>query len=276
MNRRRFLLSFALASISAIAFAPSMLAQLTAPPVVETNRQSVSTEPIRSTDRVQTRPVIGIASLNSDPYVRAVRQCGGIPVVLPNTDGNLEAIEEYLELIDGLIMPGGDDIPPSDYGEAQHANVKLLKEDRYRFEKGLVKAWIEKTDKPLLGICLGSQWINVAHGGNLVQDIPSELGGHPRGVSHTVILKPDSRLYAIYGQTEFEVNSLHHQSVKKVGQGLRAVAVSPDGVIEATEGIDPDRFLIGVQWHPEKLLPNDKLHEKLFRAFIDAASQAEQ
>lgn len=275
MNRRLFLLSFSLASFSVIAFVPSMLAQLTAPPVLETGRPSSKSETGRSTDRVRTRPVIGIASLTSDAYVRAVRQCGGIPVVLPNTDGNPEVIEEYLDLIDGLIMPGGDDIPPSEYGEAQHPTVKLLDDDRYHFEKSLIKAWIEKTDKPLLGICLGSQWINVAHGGSLVQDIPSEFGGHPRGVSHAVILKPDSRLCTIYGQTEFEVNSLHHQAVRNVGQGLQAVAASPDGVIEATEGIDPDRFLIGVQWHPEKLLPHDKLHEKLFRAFIDAAQKSE-
>lgn len=221
-------------------------------------------------------PVIGIASLTSDTYVRAIRDSGGIPVVLPNADGSVEKIDEYLELLDGLIMPGGADIPPSEYGEEPHKTAKLLDDDRYQFEKAMITAWIERTDKPLLGICLGSQWVNVAHGGSLVQDIPSEFGVNHRGVSHMVKLEPDSRLSQIFGQTEFEVNSLHHQAVRKVGSGLRIVAKSPDGVVEATETTDPDRFLIGVQWHPEKLMPENKLQEKLMQAFIKAAIEGKE
>lgn len=222
---------------------------------------------------VPTEPVIGIASLTSDTYVRAVRDCGGIPVVLPNTDGSSERIEEYLQLLDGLLMPGGADIPPSEWGEEIHPTSKLLDDDRYRFEKALITSWIEKTDKPLLGICLGSQWVNVAHGGSLIQDIPSEFGGHPWGVPHMVKLEPDSRLSKIFGETEFEVNSWHHQAVRNVGEGLRVVAKSPDGIIEATETTNPDRFLFGVQWHPEKLMPENQLQKKLVQAFIDAAME---
>lgn len=223
-----------------------------------------------------SRPVIGIASLSSSAYVRAVRQCGGIPVVLPNTDGNAEAIDQYLEMLDGLLMPGGADIPPSEYGESPHPTANLLDEDRYQFEKALITTWIRRTDKPLLGICLGSQWVNVAHAGSLIQDIPSEFGGHPRGVSHMVTLEPDSRLHEIFGTTTFEVNSFHHQAVRVPGKGLRAVARSPDGIIEATETTDPDRFLIGVQWHPEKLMPENKLQAKLIHAFVDAAVAAQK
>ncbi|MDA7921814.1 gamma-glutamyl-gamma-aminobutyrate hydrolase family protein [Verrucomicrobiales bacterium] len=219
-------------------------------------------------------PLIGIASLTNDTYVLAIREAGGIPVVLPNGDGSPEKISEYLELVDGLLMPGGADIPPSEWGEEQHPTTKLLEEDRYLFEKELITKWIEKTDKPLLGICLGSQWINVAHGGSLVQDIPSEFGVNHRDITHLVDLEADSRLSEIFGETSFEVNSLHHQAVRDVGEGLRVVARSPDGVIEATETTEKDRFLIGVQWHPEKLIEEDEKHAKIFRAFIEASTKA--
>ena len=219
-------------------------------------------------------PLIGIASLTSDSYVRAVRESGGIPIILPNTDGSTEKVAAYLELLDGLLMPGGADIPPSEYGEETHETVKLLDDDRFLFEKAISKAWIEQTDKPLLGICLGSQWVNVASGGSLVQDIPSALGVNHRDVTHEVTLEPDSRLSQIFGDTTFEVNSLHHQAVKDIGNGLRVVARCPDGVIEATESTDPNRFLIGVQWHPEKLMPEDKRQAKLLKAFVEAAKEA--
>ena len=219
-------------------------------------------------------PLIGIASLTSANYVRAVRESGGIPIVLPNTDGSTEKVAAYLELLDGLLLPGGADIPPSEYGEETHETVKLLDDDRFLFEKAISKAWIEQTDKPLLGICLGSQWVNVASGGSLVQDIPSALGVNHRDVTHEVTLEPDSRLSQIFGDTTFEVNSLHHQAVKDIGNGLRVVARCPDGVIEATESTDPNRFLIGVQWHPEKLMPEDKRQAKLLKAFVEAAKEA--
>lgn len=219
------------------------------------------------------RPLIGIASLDHDTYIRAVRDQGGIPVVLPNTDGSVEMIDDYLEALDGLIMPGGLDIPPSEYGEKPHSTVSVLSDDRYKFEKALITKWIQKSDKPLLGICLGSQWINVVHGGTLIQDIPSEAGGNHRNVNHPISLEPDSRLGKIFGSRGFEVNSNHHQAVKKPGDGLRIVATSPDGIIEATESTDPNRFLIGVQWHPERFIKTDPNQAKLFNAFIEAAKK---
>lgn len=237
-------------------------------------RQSSFAEqaPAQPRDSVPRKPLIGIASLTDGNYVRAVRESGATPVILPNTDGCPAAIDEYLEKLDGLLMPGGPDIPPSEWNEEPHPTVKLLDGDRYRFEKALISAWIKRTKKPLLGICLGSQWINVAHGGSLVQDIPSEFGVNHRDVKHPVTLEADSRLAAIFGETTFEVNSFHHQAVRKLGTGLRIVAKSPDGIVEATETNDPERFLIGVQWHPEKLFQTDARQQRLFRAFIDAAS----
>ncbi len=217
-------------------------------------------------------PLIGIASLSSESYVKAVEAAGGIPVVLPNTGGSAERVPGYLAMLDGLLMPGGADIPPSEYGEEAHETVQLLDDDRYRFEKALVTAWISETGKPLLGICLGSQWINVATGGSLVQDIPSELGGNHRDTTHPIEIEPGSRLASILGATELEVNSLHHQAAKRIGNGLRIAAKAPDGVVEATETTDPDRFLIGVQWHPEKMMPDDPVQAKLLKAFVEAAA----
>lgn len=221
-------------------------------------------------------PLIGIASLDNEACIRAVRDSGGIPIVLPNTDGNLEEVDKYLTILDGLLMPGGADIPPSEYGEEPHETVNVLDDDRYLFEKALCTAWIEETDKPMLGICLGSQWINVASGGTLVQDIPSEIGGNHRGPDHEVKLEPGSRLQEIFGESEFLVNSSHHQAVGDLGSNLRIVAHSPDGVVEATESTDPNRFLIGVQWHPEKLMPDDSRQAKLLKAFVKAAAESRQ
>lgn len=227
-----------------------------------------------TTDAVanQRPPLIGIASLTNSSYVRAVREAGGIPVVLPNTDGSDQNVTQYLAVLDGLIMPGGADIPPSDYGQEAHETTVLLDEERYGFEKALIHAWIEKTDKPLLGICLGSQWINVAMGGTLIQDIPSAKDTNHSNTKHPVRLESDSRLAGILGEMEMEVNSYHHQSADQIGKGLRAVAHSPEGVVEATEITDPHRFLIGVQWHPEGM-PDSEVQRRLLRAFVEASGQ---
>jgi putative glutamine amidotransferase len=221
---------------------------------------------------VPARPLIGIASMNDERCVLAVRAAGGTPVILPIHSGP-EAIDGYLEQLDGLLMPGGLDIPPAIYGEEVHESVSPLAKERHEFERALGTAWIEKSDKPLLGICLGSQWINVLQGGTLVQDIPSELGGNHRGTNHAVTLEGDSRLARIFGETGFEVNSNHHQAVGTLGEHLRIVARSPDGVVEATETTDPERFLVGVQWHPERMVPDDERQKKLLKAFVEAAGE---
>ena len=221
------------------------------------------------------RPLIGIASLVTEDYIRAIRDAGGIPVVLPNTDGSTEHIADYLDRLDGLLLPGGADIPPSEYGEETHETVRVLSDARFRFEKALSHAWIKESKKPLLGICLGSQWINVSSGGSLVQDIPSSFGVNHRNTVHAITLEPDSRLAGILGDSSLEVNSFHHQAVKDLGEGLRIVARSPEGIVEATETTDPQRFLIGVQWHPERLA-EDEIQAQLFRAFIQAAKKKAQ
>lgn len=220
---------------------------------------------------VTQKPLIGIASLTGDSYVQAIRDCGGIPVVLPDANGNLDMVASYVGMLDGLLMPGGPDIPPGEWNEQPHPTTKLLDDDRYTFEKALISTWINETNKPLLGICLGSQWVNVAHGGSLIQDIPSEFGVNHRDVTHKISLDPESQLSRILETTELTVNSFHHQAVRNVGHGLRAVAHSEDGIVEATESTNPERFLIGVQWHPEKLIGDDAVQRKLIRAFINAS-----
>lgn len=253
MNRRAFLVIFAVVASGVLGF---MIGHRPAPAPGD------------------SLPLIGVASGAGDSYLRAVRESGGIPVLLPNTDASPKIIAGYLSRLDGLLLPGGDDIPPSEYGEKPHPTVKVLDDHRFHFEKALGTAWIGKTGKPLLGICLGSQWIAVLGGGSLVQDIPSEFGGNHRSVNHLVTLEPDSRLARIFGDTTFEVNSFHHQAVRDAGKGLRIVARSPDGVAEATESTDANRFLIGVQWHPEKMMPGDLRQAKLIKAFVEAAAES--
>jgi len=262
MKRRALLISIAIVTAACFGF----LVGQYFPGSDSSNSHSAKSSPLEA-------PLIGIASLTSDTYVQAIKEAGGIPIVLPNGDGSTDKIVAYLELLDGLVMPGGADIPPSEWGEEPHPTTKLLAQDRYLFEKALISSWIKKTDKPLLGICLGSQWINVAHGGSLVQDIPSKFGINHRDITHLVTLAPDSRLRDIFGETEFEVNSHHHQAVGRIGEGLKVVAQCPDGVIEATETTNPDRFLIGVQWHPEKLVPENELQAKLLKAFVQASAE---
>ena len=105
-----------------------------------------------------------------------------------------------------------------------------------------------------------------------MQDIPSELGGNHRGTTHSVSLQPGSRLHRIFGESEFEVNSWHHQAVDAPGKGLRIAARGADGVLEATETENPERFLIGVQWHPEKMMPDER-QGRLLKAFVEAAQE---
>ena len=205
--------------------------------------QNAKLNPIRASRPIAEKkfnaPLIGIASLTNDSYVLAVKEAGGVPIVLPNGDGSSDKIAEYLDLLDGLIMPGGADIPPSEWGEEPHPTTQILEENRYLFEKELITTWIKKTNKPLLGICLGSQWINVVHGGSLIQDIPSEFGVNHRGVTHQVTLESSSRLCEIFGETKLLVNSFHHQAVGRLGEGLKLVAKSPNGIVEATETTSP-------------------------------------
>jgi len=224
------------------------------------------------------RPWIGITcTVRGDQaavsltYARAVREAGGVPVILPPLGGP-ELPAEYMAGLDGLVLTGGRDIPPRAYGEKPHPSVKPVPEARWQFERALILQWL-KTDKPLLGICLGAQMTNVAAGGSLVQDIPTQVGrsvvhrGPGPDAGHTVTIEPDSRLREILGAETANVNSSHHQAAKRVGRGLRVVARTGDGVIEALEMPAKPGVLL-VQWHPERMGPDHR--KAIFGALVRA------
>jgi len=205
-------------------------------------------------------------------YIHAVRQAGGVALVIPPTDPHdHKAFEKYVHVLDGLVLVGGLDVPPAAYGQTPHKTVKPLPPTRFHSDSRLIQQWLV-TNKPMLGICLGSQLTNVMRGGTLIQDIPSQVGQQvihrsKEGASHAVTITSGTRLHAILKKDRLMVNSFHHQAVKKLGQSLIVAARSDDGVIEAIE-LPGERFVLGVQWHPEK--SDDPEHRAIFNAFIAA------
>ena len=212
------------------------------------------------------RPVIGIttyvtpakwsnweleAALVPADYVRAVERAGGRALLVPPSH---DGVEETLESLDGLIFSGGSDLDPELYGQEAHAETSDVMRNRDTAELALLEAALER-DMPVLAICRGSQVLNVARGGDLVQHLPDEVGDekhkHTPGTfaDHDVSVEAGSRLASVLGERA-PVKSHHHQGFGKVGEGLRVVAHAEDGTIEAVE--DPTRrFALGVLWHPE-------------------------
>lgn len=241
------------------------------------------------------RPLIGVttAAITDDRGLtynraynmisRAVVQAGGLPVLIP-TGLDEPTLRELYERLDGVLLPGGPDVDPAVFGEAPHPTVKI---DAARDAIELpIARWAVEDDVPLFGICRGHQVINVALGGDLIQDIPSQVehvvASHdqpdeqPRSQpSHDVSIHPESRLASIMGSTSAAVNSLHHQAVRKAAPGMVVTAFSPDGLVEATEMPDK-RFALSVQWHPEDLFENDEAMMRLFESFIEAARERMQ
>jgi len=230
---------------------------------------------------VVARPLIGISSYGragerqtfSLPceYVDVVRLAGGVPVVLPAVEGE---IPELLDVIDALILPGGGDVDPAHYGGVRHDANYGISSERDGFELALARAALARRDLPILCVCRGMQLLNVALGGDLVSHIPDRYGDkiahrHPelKPVVHPVRIDPKSRIGSILGVTELTVQSVHHQAVGRLGTGLRAVAWSDDGVIEAVES-DNHRLLMAVQWHPELGALGDERQRRLFEALV--------
>ena len=231
----------------------------------------------------RSRPLIGITSVYEPAkekkpaqtsvhfaYAAAVAENGGVPVVLPTIDDE-QILQRYLEVLDGLVLIGGDDIPPEAYGEQPHETVEPLEKHRYDFERKLIAQWLA-SGKPLLGVCLGMQFTNVVAGGTMVQDIPSEIGTkvNHKGY-HRVQIDPDSRLAGLLNGREASVLSSHHQAVDGLGKNLRVIARSDDGVTEALERID-GKFGLFVQWHPEAM--TDIAHRNaIYGALVQAAAK---
>jgi len=212
-------------------------------------------------------------------YCRAVQAAGGLPVIIPLTD-DLALIEATVQALAGLLLAGGGDVDPAAYGEEPLPGVAGIDPLRDRLELWLSRRALD-ADLPLLAICRGVQVLNVASGGTLYQDVVSQHPGairhsfrseHPRSyLGHSVSIERHTRLAGILGEGSVPVNSLHHQAVKTVAPGLRAVASAPDGIVEALEH-PGHRFAIGVQWHPEELIEQDVRMLRLFVAFVEACS----
>lgn len=211
-------------------------------------------------------------------YLRAVQQAGGVPVALPpHLDArSLEALRGRL---DGVLLTGGGDVSPARSGEAPHPKTSEVSEARDALEIGLTE-WAIGQEIPLLAICRGVQVLNVALGGSLYQDIPSEPGSpinhsqaEPREQpTHDVkVMGEGTRLGRVLGTLELRVNSFHHQAVRRLGRGLAEVAWAPDGIVEGLEMPDAPGFVLGVQWHPEDLVGHDPAARNLFLALVAAA-----
>lgn len=215
------------------------------------------------TEELRGRPQTTIP----DAYAKAVEEAGGIPLIIPIL-GKRENIASIARIAQGFIFSGGDDIHPRYYGEKPLLNLELSPDERTDFEIALFKE-VTGLQKPILGICLGTQLINVALGGSLYQDIPAQVHTAINHRStHNVTISEGTLLHRILAGT-IQVMSAHHQSIKILGKGLTASAFSSDGVIEAIEMTDYP-FLVGVQWHPERE-PDNAQTRRLFKAFVEAA-----
>ncbi len=239
-------------------------------------------------------PVIGITSQRRDvatsygaqpattvtlSYSDSVVDAGGVPVVIPILDP--KAIPHVVRRLDGILLTGGGDIAPDVYGGAGHATVYGVDEARDRSELAVARHAAEEK-MPVLAICRGIQVLNVALGGDLIADIPSQIDG---GFEHFVTgngaatqahqsieLADGCGLAQLFGTTSLKVNSLHHQAVATPAPGLRPVAWSEDGVIEAMEPEDASWPLLAVQWHPENLVGTEPAARSLFGELVSAAS----
>jgi putative glutamine amidotransferase len=194
---------------------------------------------------------------------------------------NDEAAMDIVSRVDGVVLTGGEDVEPSRYGQPRNEKCGESNEPRDRTEIALVKA-ARELGKPLLAICRGPQLLNVALGGTLIQDIPSQVPGALEHNSrdsrtsrvHSVKIDEGSLVAEAIGATEITVNSLHHQSVDKVGDGLRISARAPDGIVEAIESDSDDWWAIAVQWHPEEMNDSREPWDRgLFKAFARRLSQ---
>ena len=231
------------------------------------------------------KPIIGINcdyeeegkqpySFTYRDYSEAVIAGGGIAFLLPIIK-NKNNVELLLKKIDGILLTGGNDVPPQRYGEERHERTVCVHPDKDTSDFILVGTAI-KMKKPILAICYGTQLVNVALGGSLIQDIPSEVktpvihkDSHNEHYTHAVTIRKDFLLYKVVGIDRIEANSTHHQAIKRVGKGLKDTAHTADGIIEAIEWRDYP-FLVGVQWHPERMTGSPR-QLALFNALIKAS-----
>ena len=243
------------------------------------------------------RPVIGVTTqtleavpdqlplcwVMSQRYVRVLTTAGAVPWIIPLLHEDAETLRAIYDRLDGVLLPGGVDIDPGTYREERHPHCGRTDPARDWTELMLTQ-WAMADRKPLFAICRGVQIINVASGGTLFQDLAAQASGaskhdyfpaHGRYsrdmIAHEVRLGTGSRLSRILGEETVRVNSMHHQGIKTLGEGLVANAFAPDGIIEGVETAS-DHFMLGVQWHPEDLTDAHPLMGRLFDTFIAEAA----
>jgi putative glutamine amidotransferase len=236
-------------------------------------------------------PLIGVStsiSVGASPerayvnstYLHAVQQAGGVPVALP-PQLSAASLQQLGAELHGLLLTGGGDMDPALFDEAPHAALSDVAPARDTLETSVLQLALER-GVPVLAVCRGIQVLNVALGGSLYQDVGTDPGTQllhsqkePRDQpTHKVKVTPGSRLAETLGTDELEVNSMHHQAIKRLGRGLTAVAWAPDQVVEGAELGDPARFVLGVQWHPEELVGHSEPARRLFAALVAAARKS--
>lgn len=206
-------------------------------------------------------------------YFDSVEAAGAIPLALPPCR-NDDTLREMLGCVDGIVISGGPDTPPVRYGQPPHPKTAPVHPRRNDFDFRALAMMLD-AGLPILAVCYGAQLLNVHFGGTLVQDIPDqrpvpEIHQRPRPrAMHPVDVVPGTKLARILNAARIETNSSHHQCVDRLGAGLRITARSPAGIIEGIE-TDDDRFIIGIQWHPEELADRPE-HLALFQALAQAA-----
>ena len=215
-------------------------------------------------------------------YSEALEHAGGVPVhiaLIPKA----EYIAEILKDLDGILLPGSDsDVDPEYYGEDPHPKLGRVVPEKDQTDL-MVLAEAERLDLPVLAICFGMQSLNVSRGGSLIQDIASQIEDpikHEQGIPrnqnpHMIKIEPGSILESMEGKGAgpVKVNSHHHQAIKLVGRDLRATAWTNDGVIECIEDTRENRFVFGIQWHPELSWKSDPLSKKIFDTFVRKCSE---
>jgi putative glutamine amidotransferase len=211
----------------------------------------------------------------NEAYVDAVRAAGLIPLIVPPLEP--AELESIIATVDGVVLTGGEDVDPAEFGAPSGRRTQPAHTRRDKCELALVHLAREHRI-PTLAICRGIQVMNVAFGGSLIQDIPSE---HPSDIDHDrpddrtdrvhpVEVERHSRLARAMAATHITVNTSHHQAVDRVGEGLRISARAPDGIIEGVEWPSDDWWMLGVQWHPEELVHDAREWDRgLFKAFAD-------
>ncbi|MFN8634233.1 MAG: gamma-glutamyl-gamma-aminobutyrate hydrolase family protein [Chloroflexota bacterium] len=213
-----------------------------------------------------------------ESYGKALTAAGAAPVLIPPLDDE-GALERIFSTLDGILFPGGLDVHPDRFGQGNAVHPTVTVDLPLDALELTLAGWAAEREITTLGICRGQQLLNVALGGTLIQDLPSTGVAHPQSdaavrnhLAHPIEVESDSRLANIFGSTQFEVNSFHHQAVERLGRGLKAVGWSPDGVIEAVESTQHP-WLLAVQFHPENLTPAHEPSRLLFEAFVAACAE---